>query len=313
MLLDSNHSSTSLVLIELSYYTLTLSSLNDILIIYNNMNIRGDILFFSDYPIIGLEKELPLYVLNIGLQHCQDHIIRKEGYPFPQFLYCTKGSGTLLYDDEKYTISAFTGIFLPAHYPHEYFANEEVWDIHWVVPDGNALASMLSHFKLTQPTVCKLVDVSKLNTLFHSIHETLRADNLYGNYSASGYLYQFIIEFNRNLIQKSNVQMASHSALMKALRYIDDHYTEAITMDDLCATSHVTKQHLCLLFRNTLHTRPMEYIAKRRVQTAKELLIGTTQTLEEIAESTGFCTTSYFCKLFKKYVGLTPTQFRNER
>ena len=54
----------------------------------------------------------------------------------------------------------------------------------------------------------------------------------------------------------------------------------------------------------------MEYIAKRRIQAAKELLTGTDRTIEDIAAETGFCTSSYFCKLFKKYEGITPTHFR---
>ena len=54
----------------------------------------------------------------------------------------------------------------------------------------------------------------------------------------------------------------------------------------------------------------MEYIAKRRIQAAKELLTGTDMTIEDIAAETGFCTSSYFCKLFKKYEGITPTHFR---
>ena len=53
-------------------------------------------MYFCDYPILQSEKELPLYLLNMGQQHCQDHIIRPEGYPDPQILYCTKGSGTLV-------------------------------------------------------------------------------------------------------------------------------------------------------------------------------------------------------------------------
>jgi AraC-like DNA-binding protein len=55
----------------------------------------------------------------------------------------------------------------------------------------------------------------------------------------------------------------------------------------------------------------MEYIAKRRIQATKELLSGTELTVEDIADRTGFCTSSYFCKLFKRYEDMTPTQFRS--
>ncbi len=55
-------------------------------------------LFFADYPIIGNEKFLPLYLQNMGQQHCQDHLIRPDGYLYDQILYCTKGSGTLVFN-----------------------------------------------------------------------------------------------------------------------------------------------------------------------------------------------------------------------
>lgn len=74
-------------------------------------------MYFCDYPILQSEKELPLYLLNMGQQHCQDHIIRPEGYPDPQILYCTKGSGTLVIDGKKIPVPVHTAVFLPAAYP----------------------------------------------------------------------------------------------------------------------------------------------------------------------------------------------------
>lgn len=58
-------------------------------------------MYFSDYPIIRGEKELPLYLLNMGQHHRQDHIIRPEGYPNHQILYCTRSSGTLILDGKS--------------------------------------------------------------------------------------------------------------------------------------------------------------------------------------------------------------------
>ncbi|MGN0691509.1 MAG: helix-turn-helix domain-containing protein, partial [Oscillospiraceae bacterium] len=137
----------------------------------------------------------------------------------------------------------------------------------------------------------------------------IRADSVFGNYRASGYLYDFLIELYR-LISSEGAAGAPNSALMKALDHIGCNYASPVTMDDLCAAAGVSKQYLCMLFRKTLNVRPMEYIAKRRIQAAKELLTGSDMTIEEIAAETGFCTASYFCKLFKRYEGITPSRFR---
>lgn len=269
-------------------------------------------MFFCDYPIIRTEKALPLFLLNMVLQHCQDHITRNTGYPCHQILYCTKGSGTLLLDGKKIIISSYTAVFMPACYPHEYYPNEDVWDIHWVVPAGYAADDILNHFGLTKPGIFALKEINVLEHIFRKMHDAVRSDSIFGNYKASGYLYDFLIEFYRLISSKTTVT-ASNAALMKALDYINSNFAAHISMNNLCAVSGVSKEHLCTLFRNNLGTRPMEYVAKRRIQAAKELLTGTEKTVETIALETGFCTPSYFCKLFKRYEGITPMRFKNAK
>ena len=158
-------------------------------------------------------------------------------------------------------------------------------------------------------SVTPLPIFSWLSVHFRKMHNALRTDSIFGNYKASGYLYDFLMEFYR-LIAYKDPATAVSSALMKALDYINYNYFSPITMDELCSVSGVTKQHLCLLFRKKLSMRPMEYIAKRRIQEAKALLTGTEKSIEQVAEETGFCSESYFCKLFKRYEGMTPSAFR---
>lgn len=267
-------------------------------------------MFFCDYPIIGAEKGLPLFLLGIGQHHCQNHIIRREGYAYPQFFYCTKGSGTMLLDGKKISIPPYTVIFMPASYPHEYYPEEEIWDIHWVIPAGSGIDGILTELGLKEPIVQKLKEVKMLDHIFRKMHDTLRTDSVFGNYRAAGYLYDFIIEFYR-LISIKETPNSLNSALLKAVDYINFNFTSHISMDELCSISRVSKQYMCFLFRSALNCRPMEYVTKRRLQAAKELLVCSDKTVEEIAEETGFCTSSYFCKVFKRYEGITPLGFKN--
>ena len=266
-------------------------------------------MFFCDYPMIRGERELPLYLLNMGQHHCQDHITRAEGYPCPQILYCTKGSGTLILDGKSIPIPPYTAIFLPAFYPHEYFPTAEIWDIHWVAPAGYAAADILKHFGMTEPAIYELRGTNNLEHIFRKMHESIRADSVFGNYRASGYLYDFLIEFYR-IISGSGTTGAINTALMIAVDHINYNYASHITLKELCEISGVSEQYLCKLFRDALGSRPMEYIAKRRIQAAKELLTGSDKTIEDIAEETGFCSASYFCKLFKRYEGISPSRFK---
>lgn len=264
---------------------------------------------FYDFPIIRTENRLPVYLTSVGLHDCQPHLIRKDGYAYPQILYCTKGSGTLLINGERRTIAPLSAFFIPAGIPHEYYPNGDIWDIHWISPSGFASEKMLAEFGLTEPAVFELSDISLLEHFFRRMHEALMSDSIFGNYRASGYLYDFLIEFYRVTSAKSAAD-SPNSVVTKAVDYINSNYTSAITLEQLCEAAGVSKQHLCRLFQSVLSARPMEYIAKRRIQAAKELLSHTDTPIEEIAEQTGFCSGSYFCKLFRRYEGITPTQFR---
>ncbi len=267
------------------------------------------IMHFYDFPIIRTESNLPVYLTSVGLHDRQPHLIRKEGYAYPQILYCTKGSGTLKMNNELTLIPPMTAIFIPADLPHEYYPNEDIWDIHWIAPSGYAINDVLAQFGLKEVAVFRLSDISLLEHFFRRMHESLMSDSIFGNFRASGYLYDFLIEFYR-LTSAKATSASPNSIIIKVVDYINSNYTEAISLEELCEISGVSKQHLCRLFQSVLNTRPMEYIAKRRIQAAKELLSHTDLSVEDIAEQTGFCSGSYFCKLFRRYEGITPTQFR---
>lgn len=267
---------------------------------------------FCDFPIIRGEKELPLFLGNMGQWVRQDHMIRPEGLSVPQILYCTRGSGTLVLDRTRVKIPPCTGVFLPADIPHEYYPNGDVWDIHWVVPAGYAAENILRQFGLDRPKISELRDVGTLEHIFRKMHDAIRTDSFFGNYRASGFLYDFLIEYYRQ-ISSGGASPSSSPALTKAVDHINSAFRSEITLEELSGISGVSRQHLCLLFRNILGMRPMEYTARRRIQAAKELLTGTPMSVESIAEEVGFGSESYFCKQFRRYEGITPTAFRNAR
>lgn len=267
-------------------------------------------MFYYHYPIIAREGRLPIYLLSIGMHDCQPLVRRGTEYSYPQIFYCTKGRGVLRVDGTETQIDAGIGFFIPASYPHEYFPACDVWDNHWLIPGGYACGRLLDEMGFDRPRVFSLDSTERLDRIFAKMHEALKYDRVYGNMRASGYLYDFLIELDR-AVSHTGTSAKADPAVMKCIDLIDREYTRRITMDDLCSVTGLSKQHICKLFRNALDVRPMEYVAKRRIQAAKELLSETDLTTEEIAVKVGFGSSSYFCKLFRRYEGITPTQFRD--
>ena len=94
--------------------------------------------------------------------------------------------------------------------------------------------------------------------------------------------------------------------------YIDTNYNEDVKLEDLSAMAYMNKFHLISEFKQSYRITPIEYLILKRIEVAKNLLISTNHTMEEISALVGFNSQSYFNQVFKKKVGQTPSQFRRK-
>ena len=99
----------------------------------------------------------------------------------------------------------------------------------------------------------------------------------------------------------------------RAVEFIERHFSEDITLDQLAGMTGVSLQHFCRIFRGQTGMRPMEYLARKRISEAKRLLSSTGRSVAEIAELTGYRDPTYFGSVFRRYEGTTPTEYRKTR
>ena len=113
-------------------------------------------------------------------------------------------------------------------------------------------------------------------------------------------------------IEENRVESISPESdfMHRAIDYVNAHITEKIKIEDICDAVHVSKYHFCREFKKRTGQTVMEYILATRIVLAKEMLLKTDQTIGEISERCGFCSISYFCRVFKQDTGRTPLGFR---
>lgn len=93
-------------------------------------------------------------------------------------------------------------------------------------------------------------------------------------------------------------------------KYMDLHYKEPITLDELAEIVHWNKYHLAHLFTQAYGMPPMRYLQQKRVAESKYLLVATEYSLPLIAHQTGFSSASYYSQSFKKLVHISPQEYR---
>lgn len=98
--------------------------------------------------------------------------------------------------------------------------------------------------------------------------------------------------------------------LGQVIQYIDRHYNEKITLEQLAKRTHISKSYLTRRFRQFTGETIVNYINKLRVQYAREMLVNSEKNITEIAWAVGFDSPKYFHRVFKKETGESPAAFR---
>lgn len=263
------------------------------------------------YPIIGSENTLPLYLVGVGANEYQFHLNREEGYPYYQFIYCTKGEGILRVNKNEYIIGEGKGFYLPPNLPHEYFRTHEKWETHWITFDGPGGFELLKALDFTDAKVFSLHDITTAEAIFRKLLLTAKNGGFYGGYQCSGILYQLILEIYK-LSSRMPVSCDEQKldTIRPVIEYIERNYSKDITLEELSDLIHLSPQYLCRLFKECLSLRPFEYLARQRIQQAKSLLLEGSLTVNEIAEEVGYNDSSYFCAVFKRHEMMSPAEFR---
>lgn len=97
------------------------------------------------------------------------------------------------------------------------------------------------------------------------------------------------------------------------LKFIDENYTEDISLRALSDRFYLSEFYLCRLFKEYTGRTVLEYLTSLRVRRAKKLLLTTDLSVERVARSSGFGSVSAFCTSFRRTVGLSPRAFRKEK
>ncbi len=112
---------------------------------------------------------------------------------------------------------------------------------------------------------------------------------------------------------KITARIANQDAerVKQAMVFIQEHYMEPITLNDIADSILVSKSECCRCFKRSTGLSPFEYLMKYRItESAKFMHRKSHDSISEIAGAVGFNNTSYFNKVFKKFMGCTPTEYR---
>lgn len=233
-----------------------------------------------------------------------------------EIVFILKGSQTYYVNQETHTVSRGE-VFIT--YPNELHNTgshpQGVSEFIWLQLNLSECQSFLGlQPDYSQPLLSRLrqltthlllADKEMLNLLqksFEAFHV--------GSYEQKLYGLGLLISLLFKLFYFPSLEASPNAVIQDLIRYIDDHITEALPLDELCQVGHISRSALQHQFKDSIGQSPRDYINCQKIEHAK-LLFKRGVSVTEAAMHLSFSTSDYFATTFKKYTAQTPSEYIN--
>lgn len=228
----------------------------------------------------------------------------RECYQYEIEIY-TEDGGEAILNGNTYKIKKNHGLFccpgsirhsilhFKCFYIHISISDEKMNEYLKDIPEYFGISSIKTYYNLIQTCI-----------LTSSRHD-YESDMLF-----RAKVVELILAIRKDAVSSSRSEQSS--AVFKAERYIDDNFTEKITLADLAEYVHLSPSYFQRLFSKVNGISPREYITEKRLKYAIDLILTSDLDMLEVAMSCGFNSQSYFNYCFKKKIGISPIKFREK-
>ena len=261
-----------------------------------------------------------------------------HAHEFMQIWYVDRGRCQHFVEDQVYSLDVGDCFMIPPNLEHKTFLPPDSsviccdFALDTVLNCGDAQENSYSELSMMK-VLCFLQESQsqlpcfrfqqktrrRVEQLMHELLEEYEQGSAYYQEVLRIKIRELILLFMREFESSPNNFRADqiyekYKALMTdAIRYIDANYSENLTLGDVCKHFAISKTYFCHLFKLITGKTFTEYLTECRVQAAMSLLEDHSQSITEISDKLGFSNTSYFSKIFKKYTGRLPKEYRKER
>ena len=229
-----------------------------------------------------------------------------------ELFYIVGGKGQFLIQDQLYPVNANNLVIINPNVPHtEVSLNAQPLEYIVLGIEGVELASseqsngrfsMLDHFESVEISGC-LRNILREMELKSTGYEDV----------CQAYMEILIIRLMRSTalsVPAQPQQISANRQCAAVKRYIDQHFKETLTLDQLAEEAHMNKFYLSHAFKQEFGVSPINYLISCRIEESKYLLAETDLSISQIAQLLNFSSPSYFSQVFRRTQAVSPVEFR---
>jgi AraC-like DNA-binding protein len=258
-----------------------------------------------------------LYITHIGYfpkanYHYRE---RKNGCSDNILIYCIRGKGWYSVQEKRFEIGVNQYFIIPATKECiRYGADEkDPWTIYWIHFSGCDINTFNRNFNIGELNGPQQISFNKKGLeLWESMYKNLEMGYGKENLNKTNLcLYHFVSSFlypDKNLNEKKRDEK---DLINNTILFMRTKLSEKLTLEDLALMNQLSESHFSLLFRKGTGMSPLDYFIHLKLQQACLLLLTTEIKIRQIAMDLGYDDPYYFSRLFKKYMKISPLQYRS--
>ncbi|MBQ4155083.1 MAG: helix-turn-helix domain-containing protein [Clostridia bacterium] len=270
----------------------------------------GDVLFETEEKLlvascgcIKFNKYLP-FITN-----------RPRGRNDFQIIYVTKGHLNFKIDGKNKCLKAGEIIAISPFTPQYYYISKndfEATEYYWIHFLGTDAKTTVKHYGL-ENNVVKFIGLSQtIINIFDKIALELQLKEKFFLETNNAYLLQILGLISRKIDNGAVKSPSNIDILRDAVIYFNSNFSKKISLNDYVKDLNISLCWFTRIFKEKYTVSPRTYLTNLRIIKAKELLNTTSYSIGKIAELTGHENQLYFSRVFKKNVGITPSEYRKK-
>lgn len=265
----------------------------------------------ADHPLNRM-----LYITDIGFfPHARYHYReRAEGCDTYILIYCAEGEGRVTINKAVHLLQERQLVVIPADTPHSYWTEAvHPWTIYWIHFKGEQAEHYSTLLKGGAGTLTlRSQDSEKFIALFHQCYDLLSGSGYSPSHQIFAMQTAAYAISSLGIITEREEEKRKQQYIESAIHLMNMKLEDNLTLDEIAQYTQISKQHLNHLFKSSVGFAPIDYYLRLKMRRACQLLDLTSLSIKEVCHSLGFKDPYYFSRLFRKIIGLSPTDYRNK-
>lgn len=260
---------------------------------------------------------LPIFVYQAESYPHQNAIFRPydNALLHTQFSFCRAGEGIFV-DDENNVFDIKSGslFYFRGDVPHSYEPKTTPWSVDYITCGGTALYDLMDHTGFGKSGVIHPGSEGEKNIsdLFAGIISIYGSESVTRHSENSRMLLKLLYAVGKAADASARrMDSKDMNLAVDCAHFIEKNYRRNFSISEIAEKLNTSAPTMIAAFRGRYDTTPQKYLTRTRINCAKTYLLHQKLApLSKAAEISGFSSTSYFCTVFKKHVGMTPEEYR---